>query len=114
MKKNFNRCLSIMLAMMLALMTWTYTDGYIRVVAVNERIGTLSSRYEARGGVGTISTGSGDSGGKSYGAYQFASNYGIPKNFFNWCISSGQGVSIGNQLKAAYNNDGGRYGSNFD
>ena len=114
MKKIFNRCLSIMLAMMLALMTWTYTDGYIRVVAVNERIGTLSSRYEARGGVGTISTGSGDSGGKSYGAYQFASNYGIPKNFFNWCISSGQGVSIGNQLKAAYNNDGGRYGSNFD
>ena len=42
-----------------------------------EMLGTLSASYEA-GSPGTISSGVGDSGGKSYGSYQFASAYDIP------------------------------------
>lgn len=46
-------------------------------------LGDTSRRYEVgpNGGPGTISTGRGDRGGKSYGTYQFASNLGIPAIF---------------------------------
>jgi hypothetical protein len=41
------------------------------------RLGTLSEKYESGGrGPGTISTGSGDPGGVSYGTYQLSSNAG--------------------------------------
>ncbi|WP_373690550.1 LysM peptidoglycan-binding domain-containing protein [Sphingobium sp. DEHP117] len=42
----------------------------------NHPLGELSARYESRGNVGTISSGRGDPGGVSYGAYQFATNTG--------------------------------------
>jgi hypothetical protein len=45
------------------------------------RIGSLSSKYESRGDPGTISTGSGDPGGKSYGEFQMSSNTGTVKAF---------------------------------
>ena len=77
-------------------------------------LGTLSQRFEASG-PGVISSGSGDAGGKSYGAYQFSSRSDIPRAFFRWCQSSSDTYyrSIGNRLSAAYDADGG-YGSNFD
>lgn len=64
---------------------------------------------------GVISSGAGDAGGKSYGAYQFSSRSDIPRAFFRWCQSSSDTYyrSIGNRLAAAYEADGG-YGSNFD
>jgi hypothetical protein len=39
-------------------------------------LGFISGKYESRGGVGTISTGKNDPGGKSYGIYQIASKTG--------------------------------------
>lgn len=77
-------------------------------------LGTLSQRFEASG-PGVISSGSGDQGGKSYGAYQFSSRSGIPREFFLWCLSSADAYyrSIGERLSEAYEADGG-YGSTFD
>ena len=43
-------------------------------------LGKLSRKYEAQG-PGTVSTGSGDAGGVSYGSYQFASKTGSAKEF---------------------------------
>ena len=80
-------------------------------------LGTLSEGYESNGDPGAISSGSGDLGGKSYGAYQLASQYDIPKNFFTWCIqqaSKSSYVDIGTQLQTAYTADGSTYGANFD
>ena len=46
------------------------------------RLGALSERYESGGrGPGTISSGSGDLGGVSYGVYQLSSNAGTLRNF---------------------------------
>ena len=76
------------------------------------QLGSLSAKYESNGNPGTVSAG-GDYGGVSFGAYQFSSRFDVPKSFFNWCISSGQGVEVGNRLKAAYELDGNTYGENF-
>lgn len=48
------------------------------------QIGTLSARHETQGGPGTISSGEGDLGGKSYGTYQFSSTYEVPDAFVRW------------------------------
>ena len=78
-------------------------------------LGTLSAQFEA-GSPGTVSSGSGDAGGKSYGAYQFASSYGIPKAFFEWCLQQDDTYyrSVGERLEAAYYDGGAGYGTNFD
>lgn len=47
------------------------------------RLGYLSAKYEG-GGVSTISTGDGDSGGVSYGTYQLATNTGSVAYFVAW------------------------------
>lgn len=57
------------------------------------RLGILSEKYEG-GGPATISTGEGDSGGVSYGTYQFATNTGTVDNFIAWLIEQG-GVKAG-------------------
>lgn len=45
-------------------------------------LGSLSERYETGGrGPGTVSSGSGDPGGVSYGTYQLAGNLGRPQQF---------------------------------
>lgn len=45
-------------------------------------LGTLSAKYETGGrGPGTVSTGSGDPGGVSYGSYQMATKTGTVKTF---------------------------------
>lgn len=47
-------------------------------------LGSLSERYESGGaGPGTISTGRGDPGGKSYGVYQLSSKQGVLASFVN-------------------------------
>lgn len=76
-------------------------------------LGSLSAKYESNGNPGTISEGK-DTGGVSYGAYQFSSYYGVPLSFAEWCVSSGQGEEIGNRLKRAYLLDGNSYGFWFN
>ncbi len=76
-------------------------------------LGTITAKYESNGNPGAISSGNGDAGGVSFGAYQFASRAGVPLTFANWCVSSGKGTDIGNRLINAYNADGNTYGTNF-
>lgn len=44
---------------------------------VKGMLGDTSARFESNGKAGTISTGRGDFGGRSYGAYQFSSSMGV-------------------------------------
>lgn len=74
-------------------------------------LGYLSAKFESGTDCGTISSGKGDNGGKSYGLYQFAANAGTPKAFVNWLKNKNK--SIYNKLNDAYNKDG-CYGTNFD
>ncbi len=76
-------------------------------------LGSLSAKYESNGKPETISSGA-DTGKASYGAYQFSSRYGVPLQFAAWCISSGEGVEIGERLNAAYALDQNTYGENFN
>ena len=80
-----------------------------------ELLGELSSRYEG-GNAGAIVNNAGDSGGKSYGAYQFASASGVPMTFARWCMASDNEYYryIGETLDAAYYKGGAGYGANFD
>jgi murein DD-endopeptidase MepM/ murein hydrolase activator NlpD len=58
--------------------------------AAADALGALSAKYETGGrGPGTVSTGSGDPGGVSYGSYQMATKMGVPARFvsqagFQW------------------------------
>src|SRR5215213_249698 len=58
--------------------------------ALADALGALSAKYETGGrGPGTVSTGSGDPGGVSYGSYQMATKMGVPARFvtqagFQW------------------------------
>lgn len=47
-------------------------------------LGWLSEEAESGGDPGAISSGVGDSGGISYGQYQFSSNMGIVQQFVEW------------------------------
>ncbi len=52
--------------------------------AIAEMLGSLSAKYETGGrGCGTVSTGSGDPGGVSYGSYQMATKMGTATRFVN-------------------------------
>lgn len=51
-------------------------------------LGKLSAEYESNGNPGTVSTGEGDYGGKSYGTYQLASKVGSVRQFLNWMKNS--------------------------
>lgn len=44
-------------------------------------LGSLSAKYESRGGVGAVSSGYNDPGGISYGTYQYATNTGDAAKF---------------------------------
>ena len=80
-----------------------------------ELLGELSSRYEG-GDAGAIVNNAGDIGGKSYGAFQFASAYDTPMSFAKWCQASENEYYryIGDTLYEAYYKGGAGYGSNFD
>ena len=47
-------------------------------------LGDLSASYESNGDPAEVSSGINDPGGISYGAYQFASNMGVPQDFVTW------------------------------
>lgn len=47
-------------------------------------LGWLSEQAESGGDPSVISDGTGDSGGISYGKYQFSSNMGVVQNFVDW------------------------------
>jgi len=48
------------------------------------KLGYVSQQYESNQGIGTISRGTGDKGGVSYGTHQFASAVGTPEDFVNY------------------------------
>ena len=52
-------------------------------------LGDLSALYESNGNPGCVSTGAGDLGGISYGAYQLASSVGSVDEFIRWGINYG-------------------------
>ena len=52
-------------------------------------LGSLSARYESNGDPGAIGRTEGDAGGASYGAYQFATNAGVPGEFVAWLAERG-------------------------
>ena len=52
-------------------------------------LGDLSKKYESSGDPGTISSGYGDAGGKSYGMYQFSSTMGVVDNYIKWLRDKG-------------------------
>jgi hypothetical protein len=60
------------------------------------KLGDLSVKYESNGDPGCISSGCGDLGGVSFGAYQFAITQGIPQAFVQWLVNIGN--SFGNRL----------------
>ena len=93
-------------------------EYYIMLNSVNTDseeflLGSLSAKYESNGKPETISDGK-DTGGVSYGAYQFSSVYGVPMEFVNWCITSGEGAETGERLLLAYRADGNTYGESFN
>ncbi len=81
-------------------------------IADGDHLGYLSVKHEAGGNPGKISPGSGDDGGKSYGAFQFASKRGVPEQFLTWLATNDQNVYA--RLKAAQEVDGYEHGPKFD
>ena len=77
-----------------------------------DRLGELSAKYESNGDPGTISTGYGDIGGKSYGAWQLASNMGSVDKFLSFLKTNN--LSYYNELSQAKQSDGNKFGTNFD
>ena len=86
-------------------------------------LGMLSRYYETgslsdEDAAGVISTVDGDPGGKSYGAYMFASKTGTVKAFIQWCLSDNPSNSaayaIGEKLHTAYYSGGEGCGPLFD
>lgn len=81
-------------------------------VGVDSKLGELSAKYESNGNPGSISGGGGDIGGSSYGAYQFASAFGVPYDFTLWL--KGENDDYYNRLLNAYNSDGNKFKLNFN
>ncbi len=79
----------------------------------DQLLGTVSQQYESNGDPGAVSSGVGDLGGASYGAYQFAGNAKVPYTFAKWCVSSGENKTFGNRLLTAYEKDGNTFGQAF-
>ena len=97
-------CLALLLAALPVILP-VFTSATAADDQEEQLLGTLSQRFEASG-PGVISSGAGDAGGKSYGAYQFSSRSDIPRAFFRWCQSSSDTYyrSIGNRnSEVAYN-----------
>ncbi|MFC4769027.1 stalk domain-containing protein [Effusibacillus consociatus] len=76
------------------------------------QLGILSAKYESNGDPGVIGNTPGDPGGKSYGAYQLASNMGRVDDFLKWL--SGVNYGYWEKLHEARKRDGWTLGENFD
>lgn len=74
-------------------------------------LGLLSEKYESKGDPGRISSGKGDYGGKSYGAWQLSSRAGSLKTFVNSLKDTQPAFHA--MLSEAQKKDGG-YRSRFD
>ena len=70
-------------------------------------LGDLSASYESNGNPGCVSTGAGDLGGISYGAYQLASSVGSVDEFIQWGMNQ-------NGFYADYANSLNKYDVNSD
>lgn len=70
-------------------------------------LGDLSALYESNGNPGCVSTGAGDLGGISYGAYQLASSVGSVDEFIQWGMNQ-------NGFYADYANSLNKYDVNSD
>lgn len=91
------------------------SDDYMDVInddLENDYSGVISERYESNGNPGAISSGTGDAGGKSYGAWQLSSAQGSLNSFLQWL--KGQQSGFYNTLNSAYIADSNTYGTNFD
>ena len=58
-----------------------------------QQLGSLSRKHESNGNPGLGSSGRGDHGGRSYGAYQFSSRTGSAKDFTNWLGRTNPGLA---------------------
>ncbi len=114
-RKSIQRVLCLALCWIILLLAALPAQAVV-VYTEEKDLGSISAQYESNGKPETISSGSGDAGGKSYGAYQFSSKAGVPKKFADWCASSSDNtVKIyGNILNSCYQADGNTYGANFD
>lgn len=94
-------------------------DGYVtRYVDIfsddnkNSFLGYVSEKYESNGDPGTISSGVGDYGGVSYGAWQLSSKLGSLDEFIIWLKN--ENSNFYNLLNNAKIQDGGTFGTNFN
>ncbi|EFM11317.1 hypothetical protein PaecuDRAFT_1763 [Paenibacillus curdlanolyticus YK9] len=77
-----------------------------------QELGVLSSKYESNGKPGLISSGAGDSGGRSYGAYQFSSKFKVIDDFYAWVKNhDSETYAI---LEAGFKADGNKIGDKFN
>ena len=119
MKRNCRRGVSALCVLLTAAMLTGLLLPRANATAADDQeyelLGELSSRYEG-GDAGAIANNAGDLGGKSYGAYQFASASGTPLSFALWCQESDNEYYryIGKTLEDAYYDGGAGYGNNFD
>ncbi len=81
-------------------------------IAGGDHLGYLSAGKESDNNPGEISPGDGDDGGKSYGAFQFASKRGVPGEFLKWLATNNPDVYT--RLQAAREADGQDHGPKFD
>lgn len=114
-KRRFSALCFLMAAVFLTGLFLPQVDATAADDQEFELLGELASRYEG-GDAGAIANNAGDIGGKSYGAYQFASAYNTPLSFALWCQKSENEYYryIGQTLEAAYYKGGAGYGNNFD
>ena len=98
----------------------TVTTGFVSstfVLIINDdrmwtKLGVVAGKYESNGDPGIIADNPNDRGGKSYGAWQFASRVGTVDNFIVYLVDNN--TNFYNLLVAAKNADGGQFGTNFD
>lgn len=79
----------------------------------NDYLGILSEKYESNGDPGCVSSGEGDYGGKSYGAWQLSSKLGSLDNFVNW-LSGENNEFYKKLINARKLDNGSNCGKNFD
>lgn len=111
--------LILSLALLLSLVAVVATPSWSNTTSLG-----LLSRYYETGKTNTdvqaaamISTVAGDPGGKSYGAYMFASKTGTVESFVNWCRTAATNTAIydiGDRLYRAYYSNGAGCGPLFD
>jgi hypothetical protein len=95
-----------------------FISRYVDVMKDDETssfLGVLSERYESNGDPGCISTGEGDYGGKSYGAWQLSSRMGSVDSFLIWLKEVNRTFYDAlDQARKSDQTGPGSFGENFD